>query len=154
MAKEPKISCEDVNIRLNGVHSGSGTTGSYYFWEETIASGSLWDICSGSSTYLRNLLGDSVMDNTDANTVRQVKEAELLYTCFKTLVQLSGGVIVSGFDWSAGVKVSQGAMLPAYRNLIGEFKLAAQNAVSVLQDTHYMVEWDTPSWKTTSPSVM
>jgi len=152
MTGEPKISCEDVRLRLNGVYSGSDDT--YWFFEEQIKSGSLWNIISGSDTYLRNLLGDSVMDDTDTNTVRQVKEAELLYSCFRTLVQLSGGVIVSGFDWSAGVRVSQGSMLPAYRNLINEFREAALLAVKNLQDVYYLYDWETPSWSKTAPAVM
>lgn len=152
MAKEPKISCEDIRLRLNGVYSGSDDN--YYFWEESISSGSLWDIISGSDTYLRNLLGDGVMDTTDSNKSRLVKEAELLYSCFRTLVLLSGGVIVSGFSWKAGVSVDMGQMLPAYRNLIEGFKTEAQKIVKSLQDVYYKYDWATPTWSETAPAVM
>ncbi len=150
MAGEPKISAEDVRKRLNGVYSGSDT--SYWFFENSISSGSLWDLCSGSSIYIRTLIGDSIMDSTSGNTSRQVKETELLYTCFQTLINLSGGVIVQGFTWDAGFKVSQPSMLPTYINLINEFKMVAQNNIRSLQTFVLSEDMDMPNIGNTASS--
>jgi len=147
---EPKISAEDVRLRLNGTVTGS----TYTFWEQELSSGSLWDMCSGSSTYLRGLLGDGVMDATDAVKARRVKELELLYTCFRTLVLLSGGVIVEGFTWRAGVQVSSPYMLPAYQGLIEGFRVAAWDLFKSLQTFVLSEDADQPTYHKTSPSVM
>ncbi len=150
MSYSPKNSTEDVRKRLNGTYSGSDT--SYWFFENSISSGSLWDICSGSSIYVRAIIGDSIMDSASGNTSRQVKETELLYACFQTLINLSGGVIVQGFSWDAGIKVSQNFMLPSYVNLINEFKTVAQNNIRSLQTFVLSEDMDMPSISNTAPS--
>jgi hypothetical protein len=151
---EPKISCEDVRIQLNGVVSGSGSSAEYWFWNQSIPSGSLWQIISGSDTYIRFLVGDDVMDSSDSNTVREIKFAEIDYACFRTLVLLAGGVIVEGFNWTAGVTVSQPYMLPAYRSLIDEFKTTAQNHIRALQKLFIMKDFEMPSIGETAHSIM
>jgi len=152
LAGEPKINCEDVRKRLNGVYSGSDTA--FWFWDNSVSSGSLWDLCSGSSIYIRNLIGDSIMDSETGNTSRLVKETELLYACFQTLVNLSGGVIVQGFSWDAGIRISQPHIMNAYINLINEFKTTAQNNIRVLQKFVIAEDADQPSVSSTAPSIM
>ena len=148
----PKITCQDVMTRLNGTYTGSSDT--FWFWEQSISSGSLLDIVSGSSSYLRGLLGNTVMDDTETVKARRIKELELLYTCFRTLVLLSGGVIVEGFTWDAGVRVSSPAMLPAYQNLIESFRVAAWDIFKTLQTFVLSEDADQPYYHKTSQSVM
>lgn len=153
MAGEPKISCEDVRKRLNGVYSS--TTGSYYFQGEAITSGSLWDICSGSSIDCRYILGDSVMDNaSDSNHVREIKELELCTTCFRTLVQLSGGIITSGYSWKAGIEVSAPHMVEGWRGLINEFANIAGNILKRCQTFVFAEDSDVPPYSDTAISLM
>lgn len=153
VAGAPKISAEEVRVRLNGVYSGS--TDQYWFWESSISSGSLWDIISGSDIYLRDMCGESVWDDTDPDTVNKVKRTELNYACFKTLVILSGGVIVDGFVWATGpIRMDPRYMFAGWRNLIEEFGLTAQNNLRSLQTFVLDYEWDEPSWGKTATSVM
>lgn len=151
--KSPKISCEDVRIQLGGVFSGSSND--YWFWENNIPSGSLWQTISGSDAYLRFLCGDTIWDNTDANTAQAIKYCEINYVCFKTLVTLAGGVIVQGFDWSLGpVRVSTPAMLQTYTNLINGFGAEAEKFIRTLLPIHYLYDAEMPSIGKTSSSAM
>lgn len=141
MGKEPKISAESIRKQLNGTYSGSDDK--FYFWNTSIQSGSLWDIISGSDVYLRFQLGDAKWDSTDGNTSRAVKYCEVNYACFKTLVQLSGGVIIDGTNWSTGpIRVDNQSMLPAYRGLIEQFRQSALDYIRSLSPMHLHYEWD------------
>ncbi len=148
----PKISCFDVNKRLNGTYATGSDT--YTFVGQTISSGSLWDICSGSSIDNRFILGDSVIDSTDANTVREIKELELATVCFRTLVQLSGGIVTSGFSWDAGISVSNPHIVESYRILISEFGNIAGNILKRCQTFVLSAESDVPSYNQTANSLM
>ncbi len=152
MVREPKISCENVRVRLNGTYSGSDST--YWIQGQSIASGSLWDIISGSSTDLRFTLGDDIMDNTATNTVREIKELELVTSCFKTLVQLSGGIITGGFSWEAGIKVTAPHIVEGWTKLIDGFKLQAENILKRVQTFVIAEEADQPNYASTAPSFM
>lgn len=149
----PKINCEEVRLQLNGVYSGSSDA--YWFWENSIGSGSLWQIISGSDAYLRFLCGDTLWDSTDSNTSQTIKYAEINYVCFKTLVNLSGGVLTDGFNWSLGpTRVETPAMLPAYRGLIDGFKLTSENFIKALLPASLSYDHDQPQYSRTAPSVM
>ena len=149
----PKVSCEDIRLHLSGVYSGSSND--YWFWEQNINSGSMWSIISGSDVYLRQLCGDSVWDNTSADSVNNVKYLELEYVCFKTLVQLSGGIIVSGFDWSTGpIRVSQSRTFDGWQSLINQFKESAMNRLKNVQTFVLSYDWSSPTWDRTSNSPM
>lgn len=138
--------------RLNGTYTGSAD--SYYFFGESITSGSLWDIISGSSTDSRFTLGDSIMDSTDSNQARMVKELEVTTSCFRTLVQLSGGIITSGFSWRAGIQVSSPHIAEGYRGLINEFASIAGTILMRLSPMSYSTESDVPAISTTAPPLM
>jgi hypothetical protein len=153
MAGAPKISCEDIRLHLNGTYTGSAD--SYYFWEQAISSGSLWSLISGSDVYLRNVCGESIWDSTGADTTNNVKYCELNYACFKALVALSGGVIVDGFNWATGpIRVDTNVMLPAWKNLIEEFKQSSMNFLKNIQTFSLHYETDAPVIGETATAVM
>ena len=146
-----KITAEDVRSYLNGATSGSTH---YTFWDQTISSGSINENIIAANNWLYDILGTSTMDSTVEITSGSVIKCELLYSCMRTLVLLSGGVIVEGFNWSAGVSVQQPAMLPTYKGLIAEFKEAAQNHLRSLQEIAVTEEADQPSYGKTATSYM
>jgi len=146
-----KVTAEDVRSYLNGVSSGSGY---FTFWDQTISSGSVNENITAANNYLYDILGTSTMDSTVEITANHVETCELLYSCMRVLVLLSGGVIVEGFNWSAGISVQQPAMLPTFKNLIQEFKFVAENHLRALQEIAVTEESDIPTWSKTSPSVM
>ena len=146
-----KVTAEDVRSYLNGVASGSTH---YTFWDQTISSGSITENITAANNYLYDILGVSVMDSTVEITSNHVKTCELLYSCMRVLVLLSGGVIVEGFNWSVGISIQQPAMLPTYKGLILEFKEAAQTHLRAIQPLAVHEFSDIPSTGKTSPSVM
>ena len=146
-----KVTAEDVRSYLNGVTSGSGY---FTFWDQTVSSGSINEQITAANNYLYDILGISVMDSTTEITSNHVKTCELLYSCMRVLVLMSGAVITEGFNWAAGISVQQPAMLPTFKNLIQEFKLAAENHLRALQPLAVHEFSDIPSTGKTSPSVM
>ena len=145
-----KITAEDVRSYLNGTVTGS----TFYFWDQTLSSGSLNEQIIASNNYLYDILGTTVMDSTVEITLNHVKTCELLYSCMRVLVLLSGGVIVEGFNWSAGVSIQQPAMLPTFKNLIQELKIAAENHLRAIQPIAVHEFSVIPQFSKTSPSVM
>ena len=145
-----KVTAEDVRSYLNGTVTGS----TFYFWDQSLSSGSINEQITAANNYLYDILGISVMDSTVEITSNHIKTCELLYSCMRVLVLLSGGVIVEGFNWSSGISVQQPAMLPTYKNLIQEFKFAAENHLRALQSLAVHEFSDIPSVGRTSPSVM
>lgn len=152
MTITPKVTCEDLRLALNGVYSGS--TGEYWFWDQSVASGSVLAQINIANYYLTGILGSTKMAATDEVTMYHIKTAELDYACFRLLVVLSGGVITEGFNWTAGLTVQQPAMLPTYKHLIEQFKESALGHLDKLQPIAIHGEWNVPDWDTTSPSVM
>ena len=150
MTITPKIFPEDVRSYLNGTVTGS----TYYFFDQTLSSGSVNEQITAANNYLYDILGTSVMDSTVEITSGSVIKCELLYSCMRTLVLLSGGVITEGFNWSMGASIQQPSMLGAYKNLIQEFKTAAENHLRSLQPIAVHEYSDIPSTGKTSPSVM
>lgn len=152
MTLTPKVTTEDLRLALNGVYSGS--TGQYWFFDQSISSGSVLAQINIANYYLYGRLGKVKMDSTDEVISYHIKTCELEYSCMRVLVLLSGGVITEGFNWSAGVSVQQPQMLAAYKNLIEEFKNSALGHISEIQPIAVGAEWEVPDWKSTSPSVM
>ena len=151
MTISTKVTAEDVRSYLNGVTSGSGY---FTFWDQTISSGSINENITAANNYLYDILGTTVMDSTVEITANHVKTCELLYSCMRVLVLLSGGVITEGFNWAMGASIQQPSMLGTYRNLILEFKEAAQNHLRAIQPLAVHEFSDIPSTGKTSPSVM
>ena len=150
MVVTAKVTAEDVRSYLNGTVTGS----TFYFWDQTLSSGSLNEQITAANNYLYDILGTSVMDSTVEITSGSVVKCELLYSCMRTLVLLSAGVITEGFNWSMGASIQQPSMLGAYKNLIQEFKTAAENHLKALQPIAVHEYSDEPSYSKTSPSVM
>ena len=149
MTISAKVTAEDVRSYLNGTVTGS----TFYFWDQTLSSGSLNENITAANNYLYDILGISVMDSTVEITTNHVKTCELLYSCMRVLVLLSGGVITEGFNYSMGASIQQPSMLGAYKNLIAEFKTAAENHLRAIQPLAVHEYSDEPSYGKTAPSV-
>ena len=151
MVLTPKVTCEDVRLALNGSASGS----TYYtFWDQTISSGSILAQINLANYWMYGILGKTVMESTDEITSYHVNTCQLDYSCMRVLIILSGGVITEGFNWNAGINVSQPAMLPTYKNLIQEFSFVAQNHLRAIQPLAVSAESDIPAVGKTATSVM
>lgn len=150
MTLTPKVTCEDVRLSLNGTVTGS----TYYFWDSAIESGSVLAQINISNYWMYGLLGKTIMDSNDEVTKYHVKTCQLDHSCLRLLILLSGGVVTDGFDWSAGPSVKQNQMLPAYKNLIQQFKESTQLHLHALQPCAISGEWSVPSWSGTAPSTM
>ena len=145
-----KVTAEDVRSYLNGTVTGS----TFYFWDQSVSSGSINEQVTAANNYLYDILGISVMDSTVEITANHVKTCELLYSCMRVLVLLSGAVITEGFNWSMGASIQQPSMLGTYKNLIAEFKVAAENHLRAIQPIAVHEFSDIPSVGKTQPSVM
>ena len=150
MVLTPKITTEDVRLTLNGTLTGS----TYYFWDQSFSSGSVLAQINLANYYMYNMLGKSTMDSTDEVTSYIVKTAQLEYSCFRLLVVLSGGVIIDGFNWEAGVKVENPKMLEAYKNLTDGFKSSYILLISQIQPIAIIEETEMPIWHYTTRSIM
>ena len=148
----PKVTTEDLRLALNGTYSGSSS--SYFFWGQEISSGSMLAQINLSNYYLYGVLGLTKMDDTTDRTYYHVRTCELDYSCMRVLIVLSGGVLVDGFSWSAGVSVQQPHMLNTYRNLIEQFKASAQLHLRSIQDIAVSEEADQPNYGSTATSIM
>lgn len=147
----PKVTCEDIRLILNGVFSGS--TNNYWFWGQEITSGSVLAQINAANYFLMGILGETDM-NYPINDVLgyHIKTAELDYSCMRLLVLLSGDVIVDGFNFTAGLTVQQPLLLATFRNLISEFKESAQNHLRAIQKIAVTAETDQPTYRDTAPS--
>jgi len=150
MVLTPKITTEDVRLTLNGTLTGS----TYYYWDQSISSGSVLAQINLANYYMYNMLGKTLMDDTTDITSSIIKTAQLEYSCFRLLVLLSGGVIIDGFNWEAGVKVENPKMLEAYKNLIEGFKSSYMLLINQIQPMVFTDDWDVPVWKDTATSPM
>ena len=150
MTISPKITPEDVRLTLGGTVTGS----TYYFFDQTLASGSILQQILMANNFLYGVLGISVMDSTDEITSNHVNTCELAYSVMRVLVVLSGGVITEGFNWSMGASIQQPSMLGTYKNLIAEFKIASENHLRAIQPLAVSAESDIPSVGKTATSVM
>jgi hypothetical protein len=148
----PVVTTEDVRLTLNGTYSGSN--GNYYFWGQSISSGSVLAQINLANIWMYTALGSSIMTTTEQVTFFQVRALQLNYSCMRTLVVLSGGVISDGFNWSAGIKVDQPAMLPTYLQLISNFKDVADIYFRNLQPIGLMDDANPLELGHTAPSVM
>ena len=143
-----KITAENVRDALNGTVTGSN----YYFWDQTISSGSVLTQINLANYYLYGILGTTKMDSTDEVTSFHINSCELDYACMRVLVVLSGGVIVEGFDWQSGISIKQPHILNTYINLINSFKESAQLHLRAIQPICVSADSDVPVWARTSPS--
>jgi hypothetical protein len=148
----PKVTTEDIRLTLNGTYNAS--SGSYTFWEQTISSGSVLAQINLANYWLYGTLGKDIMDSTDEIISFRVNSCELMYSCMRTVVILSGGVITDGFNWNAGIGVQQPNMLATYKNLINEFKEMAMNHFINLQPIGLTDESNALDIGSTPPSVM
>jgi len=98
------------------------------------------------------ILGETVMTTTDEITSYHVRTCLLDYSCMRTLILLSGDVIVDGFNWSAGVSVQQPHILNTYRLLIQSFRESAQLHLRAIQPIQVSMDSDTTAYKDTAPS--
>lgn len=153
MTLTPVVTCEDVRLSLNGVYSGS--EGKYYFWGQAVVSGSVLAQINLANYWLYGILGSTKMAASDDVTSYHIKTCELEYSCMRLLVLLSGGVIISGFDWSVGaVSVKPSKMQTTYTQMINGFRDSAMAHLNALQPVAVMAEYEVPDWDTTSTSVM
>ena len=146
----PVITTEDLRLTLNGT-TGSSTT-EYVFWGQTISSGSVLAQINLANYYLYGVLGKTVMDSTDDITSYHIRTCELDYSCMRLLVLLSGDVITDGFSVTMGATLQQPLLLATYRQLIADFKEAAQIHLRILQPLAVTAESDVPTQRDTSPS--
>jgi hypothetical protein len=144
----PKVTTEDVRLALNGTITGSN----YYFWGQSITSGSVLAQINLANYYLYGILGTDVMDSVDTITFYHVKTCELDYSCMRLLCLLSGDVIVDGFYITAGITIQQPSLLSTYRLLISEFKESAQLHLRAIQPIAVSGESDTTTYRETAPS--
>lgn len=146
----PKVTTEDVRLTLNGIYSGS----TYTFWEQNISSGSVLAQINLANYWMYGSLGKEVMDSQDQTTYFHVKACQLAYSCLRTLVVLSGGVITDGFNFTAGITVQQPSMLSSYKNMISEFKELAELHFRALTPIGYSMDCDPMELHDTPPSMM
>lgn len=144
----PHITTEDIRLSLNGTVTGS----TYYFFGQSITSGSVLAQINLANYYLFGVLGDSVMNSSNEITDYHVRTCLLDYSCMRLLTLLSGDVITEGFNFSAGITVQQPALLPTYRMLIEQFKQSAQLHLRAIQPLHVASETDQPTYRDTAPS--
>lgn len=144
----PHITTEDIRLALNGTVTGS----TYYYWGQSITSGSVLAQINLANYYLFGVLGDSVMNSSNEITSYHVRTCLLDYSCMRLLTVLSGDIIVEGFNWTAGVTVQQPALLPTYRMLIEQFKQTAQLHLRAIQPISVVEETSQPSYGETAPS--
>jgi hypothetical protein len=144
----PIVTCEDVRQVLNGTYSGS----SYVFWNVPLSSGSVLAQINMANYYLTGVLGQDKMAATDDVTFYHLRAAELDYSCMRVLTLLSGDVIVDGFSITAGITIQQPLLLATYRNLIAEFKEAAQLHLRAIQPLSVSAESNEPTYRDTAPS--
>jgi hypothetical protein len=148
----PKITTEDIRLTLNGTYdSGSGN---YTFWDQTISSGSVLAQINLANIWLYGAVGSDVMNSVDELTSLRVNACELAYSCMRTLVVLSGGVITDGFNWNAGMAVQQPHLMSAYKNLISEFKDSATIYFLNLQPIGVVMESDDLTLGKPAPPMM
>ena len=152
MVLTPKVTTEDIRLSLNGVYSGSDS--SYWFWGQSINSGSVLAQINLSNYWLYGVLGTSKMDATDDRTYYHVRTCQLDYACMRVLLVLSGGVIVDGFSWNVGPSIQQPHLLNTYKNLIEQFKESAQLHLRAIQDIAVSEETDQPHYGNTATNVM
>ena len=145
----PLITCEDIKLALNGTGTGSN----YWFWGQNVTSGSVLAQINLSNYYLFGILGETVMTSTNEITSYHVRTCLLDYSCMRTLILLSGDVLVDGFSWSAGISVQQPHMLNTYRSLISEFKESAQLHLRAIQPLFVAEESDTTAYRDAAPSM-
>ena len=150
MTLTPKITTEDIRLALNGTQTGS----TYYFWDQEILSESVLAQINLANYYMYNLLGKEIMNSTDEITSNSVKTSQLYYSCFRLLVVMSGGVILDGVSWQAGIRVESSQMTKAYENMINSYKDSAMQYFHNLQPIAFTGDWEVPSWKGTSCSFM
>lgn len=151
MSLLPKVTCEDIRVALNGTVTGS----TYYFWEQSISSGSLLAQLNLANYYLYGILGETMMDTSDTVLSFHIRTCELDYACMRVLTNLSGGVITDGFSWATGpIRVTTSPMLQTYTNLINQFKESAQLHLKAIQPMHFFEEADVPVTGKTATSVM
>lgn len=150
MTISPKVTTEDLRLALNGTYSGS--TGNYWFWGQSISSGSVLAQINIANYFMYGILGSSKMASGDEVILYHIKTAQLDYACMRLLVLLTGGVITDGFNWSAGVSVQQPQLLETYRELINQFKESAQRHIQAVQPCALAEDWEEYSWDTTAPS--
>ena len=147
----PKVTTEDIRLTLNGQWSGSEDN--YYFWNQSVSSGSVLAQINLANYFLYGILGASLMNTTDEVAAYHVKTCELDYSCMRLLTVLSGDVIVDGFNWTAGITVQQPALLPTFRMLIEEFKASAILHLRALQPIAVSSEGPTTTYRGTAPSM-
>lgn len=152
MSLIPKVTTEDIRLALNGNYNSDSEL--YTFWEQTIDSGSVLAQINLANYYLYGALGTEVMDSTDINIMFHVNSCELAYSCMRTIIVLSGGVITDGFNWTAGINIQQPHMLLAWKNLIASFKDIAELHFRILQPVGFLMDADPLDLGDTTPSVM
>ncbi len=153
MVLTPIVTTEDIRLALNGTVTGS----TYYFWEQSISSGSVLAQINLSNYEMYGLLGKTVMEttaNSDETKYYHLRAGQLNMSCFRTLVVLSGGIITDGFTWKAGIEVSTPHIVEGYRGLISQFSESAKYHIQLLQDIAVTAESDVPPFGTTAPSMM
>ena len=150
MTLTPKITTEDIRLALNGTQTGS----TYYFWDQEILSESVLAQINLANYYMYNLLGKEIMNSTDEITSNSVKTSQLYYSCFRLLGVMSGGVIIDGVSWQAGIRVESSQMSNSYEQMINSYKDSAMQYFHNLQPIAFTGDWEVPNWKGTSCSFM
>jgi hypothetical protein len=159
MTITPLVTCEDIRLSLNGTFSGSGdgNSGSYWFWGKEISSGSVLSQIKLANYTLYGILGKTTMETTSASDETiyyHLQTAELDYSIFRVLCNLSGNVIIDGFGFSAGIEVNPSHLVEGYENLIRDYRDAAMYHVNLIQPVLWIDETTQPDYDSTSVAMM